>query len=1577
MSKRCFLAILFLLIIPVKSFAYDNLTTHPALTSEMVKLYNNFSNQKISDEEKEWLLQGSQKEDDPVIRTLNHFYDPIYQRGLSGEINGGALGPILNVLKPIIKSAKEWCQNSYAQATFLGEAYQNAAFNPVAQITKSAVDILTVHTWEKAIYNYLLGNKQEAFQDLGHILHLLEDMAVPAHTRNDEHLTGDAYEKWASRFNPNNIDVVSQLKGSSFLHFNSLNEAFDYLATYTNTHFYSQDTIGVQSGYNQPECEYSNMITEGGHLYFILQDEFGDYRLARKRILSDFLVITTPVDISIDSPDIYQTYWSHLSKKAVLTGSAVINLFFQEVEKYRNDPNFMANIRKSLIATTLDHIKAFFSNLTTNSNNENQSQNAFEEPSNSSVPALSHEENNPVTLSQSNSLGDSLENEINNEISLIQPTPLLSQTPTPNPVPSPTPLITPTPFITPLPLISPSPTPTATASPTSSGGGSSSSSSSSKITFCTLASADSLVSSQKVIINEVAWMGTKTSANDEWIELKNISSEPVDITDWQLIVKDSQIKVSFPQKILAPNEFYLLERTNDDTVPNIAADLIFTGSINDKNEVLQLFDKGCQLQDEAKTNENGQWPAGDSKEKRTMERSPDFSWHTYSGSGNGEIYGTPKQENSPVINFNPTETPTPTLSVSPTPTMTPTPTPLANILISEFLYDAEGSDEGKEFIELYNPNESEIDLSDWSLQLIKSDGSTSSLGVIRKSENHLILPRGFFLIGYNHYSTSTYNIEADITRTSFTLPNPNKDEIFTIRLFNNEGKLVDEVVYQQNSCLAGLSLERKAQKNSTSESMINGEDQFLGNGYDSDSPDDFIMRPPQPQNSSSLPEPREKPPYPQNISYRFASYGLLLSFSLSQSVNAPLTFEAFYSPYQDYLSQLDVAASSVVSPILKITKADWANNYFEGIIENFPLANYYLVLRSKDKDGLVSNLSEIIDLQLPSEIINPAPVVFYSATDTSSVSGPNFFLGNWYGPSSFTYIFTSREDGYLNEISVLASGHNCSLEVSAKIYSVDNGEVKDLIAQSKSNNLINAYETRWAPRYFNWKFEDGEIILSKNQQYAIQFSKEYSPDGNCFANFYGGQQLVMDVLGYKTALNNLVQKTDWKNPVREEETIFQNKISFAAQIFSYNHSPVKLEVELRPRWENFNDQILKGDPHLFESAYLASGEAAEITVDGLADGAYHWRARVIDISGNPSKWYYYGDPSKYYHGAWESPAYDDQNNSDFYVDADLSDYPANALYYQPIAEDVGESPTFYSIYYGPAYRIYTFSPYQSGYVESAEVMVRYGYCLFPMSAELYSLSPNQHDGLPAQLLARSVDGFPHYNPYYTNPYFDSFQIDAWHFDQEVFLEAGHFYALKIKFSDNYNWGGMANCSVRFGIRRDANNSRVYTSRGGQLYLDFDEDLRLVIYKKDPSKVIISPSENKSSESEAAETSIEEIKSQDDAGTNEELNNAESSPTENASFNSDAASSTQIQIDSESNNLNEEAEVSSMIEFNQTAGADLEKEESEEPILEVNQNQDTEEEIITEEKADVLLDNSEMILPDLSAIEEREKESEGE
>ena len=103
-------------------------------------------------------------------------------------------------------------------------------------------------------------------------------------------------------------------------------------------------------------------------------------------------------------------------------------------------------------------------------------------------------------------------------------------------------------------------------------------------------------SQDKVIINEVAWMGTERSANAEWIELKNISSKVIDISNWQLLDKDKQIKIAFePGSKIPAFGFYLLERTSDESVPGIAADYIYTGVLNNTEEGLRLFDDNCKL----------------------------------------------------------------------------------------------------------------------------------------------------------------------------------------------------------------------------------------------------------------------------------------------------------------------------------------------------------------------------------------------------------------------------------------------------------------------------------------------------------------------------------------------------------------------------------------------------------------------------------------------------------------------------------------------------------------------------------------------------------------------------------------------------------------------------------------------------------------------------------------------------------------------------------------------------------------------------------------------------------------------
>ena len=48
--------------------------------------------------------------------------------------------------------------------------------------------------WEMALNEYGLGNKKDAYELLGHVVHLLSDMAVPVHAHNDPHPEGEMLE---------------------------------------------------------------------------------------------------------------------------------------------------------------------------------------------------------------------------------------------------------------------------------------------------------------------------------------------------------------------------------------------------------------------------------------------------------------------------------------------------------------------------------------------------------------------------------------------------------------------------------------------------------------------------------------------------------------------------------------------------------------------------------------------------------------------------------------------------------------------------------------------------------------------------------------------------------------------------------------------------------------------------------------------------------------------------------------------------------------------------------------------------------------------------------------------------------------------------------------------------------------------------------------------------------------------------------------------------------------------------------------------------------------------------------------
>lgn len=147
----------------------------------------------------------------------------------------------------------------------------------------------------------------------------------------------------------------------------------------------------------------------------------------------------------------------------------------------------------------------------------------------------------------------------------------------------------------------------------------------------------SAATAKQVVISEVAWMGTTASTSDEWIELYNNTGSAIDLTGWTLQSQDGTPSISLSGTIPAHGHF-LLERTDDTTLPDLAADLIYTGALGNSGEALVLTDAAAGIQDQT----DATWDAGDNTTKATMERINTLTEGTNSSNwANGSVvYGS-------------------------------------------------------------------------------------------------------------------------------------------------------------------------------------------------------------------------------------------------------------------------------------------------------------------------------------------------------------------------------------------------------------------------------------------------------------------------------------------------------------------------------------------------------------------------------------------------------------------------------------------------------------------------------------------------------------------------------------------------------------------------------------------------------------------------------------------------------------------------------------------------------------------------------------------------------------------------
>ncbi|MFA6424375.1 MAG: lamin tail domain-containing protein [Candidatus Magasanikbacteria bacterium] len=685
-------------------FCYDSNIAHPGIADLAVKQYNQNNSQKISVEQLGWIKSGAIEEDTPT-RWFNHFYDPIYNRGLwFGKQHD---------------SAKVWAKDSSKQTEFaMGD-----------------------NSWQRAINDYRKGNTELAFKELGHSIHLVSDMLVPAHTRDSIHaVPPDSYEQYVKK----NWSTVSKNIKGEVVDKNSLEEIFDDVAKYSNGNFYSDNTI-ESNKYNINKIikldpySFNNKVE-----LFVAYTQNSDGSLTKSHLTggTDWKNDKNTVNNST----ILSDHASHLLPKAVGYSANTIKLFLTETQKNEKEklPFFRVNlgglfntgvgkiisvaesVYDSALSQTPDDKISSGSNTSNqpSTNIPNESPITVPNPSTNqpvnASPVLSTPNPNPNNPIQnisppssgqySGGGGGSSANPVIISPTVIEQTSVNTLTTTtststttstdassstPNNTTSTTDFTTSTitdtitststtqttsttDFTSSTVDIPPSPTSTTSTIdiPTSTPDTDTPTSTTTTTTpntdtptsTTTTSTPDPVPPAPDVVINEIAWAGTSaTTDQDEYIELYNNTDQDIllfpstNTLKWKIMFGDVQISIKTTiNRVIPKNGYYLFERTDDRTVNEIAADIIYTGALNNTGERVRLLDGNGQLVDEV--NASAGWFAGSASSYSSMEKinprlsgntstnwqtneGPRFEGKVDNGGDDVPLNGSPKQSN--------------------------------------------------------------------------------------------------------------------------------------------------------------------------------------------------------------------------------------------------------------------------------------------------------------------------------------------------------------------------------------------------------------------------------------------------------------------------------------------------------------------------------------------------------------------------------------------------------------------------------------------------------------------------------------------------------------------------------------------------------------------------------------------------------------------------------------------------------------------------------------------------------------------------------------------------------------------
>ena len=285
----------------------------------MAKLNQTFQDSKyLSLIEAGCMLEDAQWQNNAWLggngRFLNHFYNP--QDSGDGLWNNA--------------SALEWAKG------LKGSRYNYYSFPEALHYFKRAFS----DSKPKDRHKY----QAKMLVSVGHLMHLVNDMNVPAHTRADAHPFGDPLETWMKGGSSHQDDtgfyvrgnkiVNKRYSGSDIIHkYSKFEDGMINEAQYTSKHFFSKDTIPYNKTLdNTPLPSINNMtIPKSNHhpsYYNYVTDSQGR-RMAVVYWSHWFGVEKVTIDNSTISNAVHNDYGKVLIPRAIANAAGFLSYFFR------------------------------------------------------------------------------------------------------------------------------------------------------------------------------------------------------------------------------------------------------------------------------------------------------------------------------------------------------------------------------------------------------------------------------------------------------------------------------------------------------------------------------------------------------------------------------------------------------------------------------------------------------------------------------------------------------------------------------------------------------------------------------------------------------------------------------------------------------------------------------------------------------------------------------------------------------------------------------------------------------------------------------------------------------------------------------------------------------------------------------------------------------------------------------------------------------------------------------------------------------------------------------------------------